>query len=463
MDELRFLAANGLMHGNGFPVESLERGLEADPHFIGIDAGSTDGGPFYLGSGTNMHQSRAAAKEVLRDLLTHGAAADVPLLIGSAGTAGARVHVDWTIDVVAELLAEESLDRSVTAIHSEQSPAYLDRMVEDGLVEPLDRSEPLTNATIHECERVVGVMGPEPFIEALDEGADVVIAGRASDVSIFKALAVKHGFDEGLATHLAKTVECGGQITVPSTGGDVLLATLTDEYFRVTPTNSEKTIDPLTVASHMLYESADPFRFVEPRGTLVTEDSTYKAIDDRTVEVRGSAFEPADEYTVKIEGVIKVGHRAVSMMGIRDPTLVRSGLDDLLSTASTGVASKAAELGITDDSYSFDIEVYGRDGVMGKTEPSSGPCHEVGVLLDVVGPSPDSARGLVHQASNHMLHADFPGRKCTAGNVAFPVSPQDIVGSEVYEFTVWHRLVVDDPLEPFTVVPNATAELEVRP
>jgi hypothetical protein len=458
MNELRVLAANGLMHGNGFPTDSLERGLDADPHFVGIDAGSTDGGPYYLGSGENMHQSREAAKEVLRTLITQTAEAEVPLLIGSAGTAGARIHVEWTLTVVREILDEEALDRSVAAIYSDQSADYLRDCLHADRVEPLGRSEPLTPDTIAATERIVGVMGPEPFNVALDGGADIVIAGRSSDVSIFKAIPIHHGFDEGLATHLAKTVECGGQITIPSTGGDVILGTLTDDAFRVTPTNPDKHIDPLTVSSHMLYESADPFRFVEPRGTLFTTNCTYEAIDDRTVEVQRSRFEPADTYTVKLEGVRHVGHRAVSMMGVRDPTLVDSGLDALLESVEEAVSSKAADRGLDSPDYTFTATVYGRDGVMGSTEPTPEPGHEVGILVDVVAPSPDTARGLTHEASNHLLHSEFPGRKCTAGNVAFPVSPQDITATEVYEFSVWHRTQVDSPVNPFTVVHNVLAE-----
>ncbi|WP_396613847.1 acyclic terpene utilization AtuA family protein (plasmid) [Haloferax sp. S1W] len=449
MNELRFLALNGLMHGNGFPESSLEAGLEADPAFIGIDAGSTDGGPYYLGAGENMHQSRAAAKEVLRTLITHARAADIPLLVGSAATGGGRVHLDWTVELVREIATEEALEFTVGAIDAEQSASTITQAIDEGRLEALDGSKPLTRADVESSERIVAVMGPEPYTEALDRGADVVIAGRSSDVSIFKALPVEMGFDEGLATHLAKTIECGGQIATPSTGGDCMLGVLTDEYFRVTPTNPEKTTSPLSVASHMLYESADPFVFVEPRGTLHTDDCSYQAVDDRTVEVRGSRFEPAAEYTLKLEGARLVGYRAITVLGIRDPVLVHRQLDAFLDRTTAAVAKKAKTQGIQE--YTISTHVYGRDAVMGAREPDPTPSHEVGVVVDVVAPTADTAKGLVHHAGNYLLHADYPNRTSTAGNVAFPLSPQDAAIDRAYEFSVWHRMSVEDPLERFDI------------
>ncbi len=236
MTELRCLSLNGLMHGNGFPTESLETGLDRDPHFVGVDAGSTDGGPHFLGSGENMHSSRRAVKEVYRVLLTRCLDADVPLLVGSAATAGADVHVEWTVDLVEEIADEEGLDFELGVVWSEQSPADLHDAIDAGRVDPLDESPELDAVTVESSERVVAMAGPEVFVEALDRGADVVIAGRCSDVAIYKAMALREGCHEGLATHLAKTIECGALIATPR-GGDCILGTLSDHEFTVTPTN----------------------------------------------------------------------------------------------------------------------------------------------------------------------------------------------------------------------------------
>lgn len=450
VEELRYLAVNGLMHGNGFPAESLAAGLERDPAFVGVDAGSIDAGPHYLGSGENMHASRDAAKEVLRTLLLGTRDADIPLLVGSAATAGIDAGVDWTCEVVTEIASEEDLTLNLAAVYAEQSVADLTRAMSDGRVEPLDESPPLTRPTVEASEHIVAMMGPEPYVEALERGADVVIAGRSSDVAIFEAVPLREGFAPAPTIHLAKTVECGGLIALPRTGGDVVVATLTNEWFRVEPAAPEKRTDPTTVASHLLYETADPSRFVEPRGVLDPTAATYEAVDDRTVEVRGSQFEPCDEYTVKLEGARKLGHRGIAMAGIRDPGAIAE-LESLLGSAQSAVDRTANARGFEDDDYRVSVHVYGRDGVMGDREPTPDPGEEVGVFVDAVAPTPEAVDDLLEEFTYHLFVSDFPGRQCTAGNAAFPMSPAHAPTGPAFEFSVWHRLTVADPLDPFTV------------
>ena len=47
-------------------------------------------------------------------------------------------------------------------------------------------------------------MGHEPIIKALEEGAQLIIAGRSYDPSVFAAYPIMKGFDAGLAYHLEK-------------------------------------------------------------------------------------------------------------------------------------------------------------------------------------------------------------------------------------------------------------------
>ncbi|MBO5822848.1 MAG: 3-methylaspartate ammonia-lyase, partial [Lentisphaeria bacterium] len=57
----------------------------------------------------------------------------------------------------------------------------------------------------------------------------------------------------------------------------------------------------------------------------------------------------------------------------------------------------------------------------------------------------DQADALVALARSKALHQGFPERKATAGNLAFPFSPSDFSGGEVYEFALYH--LTDLPLE----------------
>ena len=50
-----------------------------------------------------------------------------------------------------------------------------------------------------------------------------------------------------------------------------------------------------------------------------------------------------------------------------------------------------------------------------------------------------------------MLHHGYPGRISTTGNLAFPYSPSDFNAGEVYRFSLYHLLRVDDPSALFPV------------
>ena len=79
--------------GYGFGNEALERAMSLRPAVIAVDAGSTDPGPHYLGSGKTL-VSDVSIKRELTMLIRHGRAADIPVIVGSAGGAGSGVQVN---------------------------------------------------------------------------------------------------------------------------------------------------------------------------------------------------------------------------------------------------------------------------------------------------------------------------------------------------------------------------------
>ena len=107
MDEVRCVAATGAL-GAGVDRDALEQAMARAPQFIAADAGTTDAGPFSLGGGQPAF-AREAVKHDLALILQAGRRAGIPVLIGSAGTAGGDTHVDWTLDIAREVAAEQSL------------------------------------------------------------------------------------------------------------------------------------------------------------------------------------------------------------------------------------------------------------------------------------------------------------------------------------------------------------------
>src|SRR3979409_899913 len=75
------------MLGGGFSREMVHAGIEMGATAIAVDGGSTDSGPYYLGSGTPKTISEAVERD-LRILLIEARHAKIPLLVGSCGTSG---------------------------------------------------------------------------------------------------------------------------------------------------------------------------------------------------------------------------------------------------------------------------------------------------------------------------------------------------------------------------------------
>ena len=106
--------------GYGFPEESFRRGMERGPDLIGVDAGSTDPGPYYLGSGKSF-TSRAGVKRDLTLILEGALEARIPCIIGTAGGSGSREHVEWARNIIGEIARERGLKFHMAVIYADFS------------------------------------------------------------------------------------------------------------------------------------------------------------------------------------------------------------------------------------------------------------------------------------------------------------------------------------------------------
>ncbi|MCG6901593.1 MAG: hypothetical protein LJE68_02830, partial [Rhodobacter sp.] len=92
---VKVLVPSGAL-GLGYDKVALDRGIAAGPDIIAIDGGSTDSGPSYLGRGVSKY-SRASTKVEWQGLIEARARAGCPLVIGTAGTCGSDIAVDWLV------------------------------------------------------------------------------------------------------------------------------------------------------------------------------------------------------------------------------------------------------------------------------------------------------------------------------------------------------------------------------
>lgn len=407
LEKIRAVAATGNL-STGFREESLIRAVNQGAHFVGCDAGSTDSGPYYLGSG-NPRGPRQGVKRNLGLILREALRAGIPAIIGTAGHAGGRPHLQWTVEIVRELARENNWHFKLAAIDSEVEPKLLAAAFRKGAIKPLSPAPPFDEQVISQAQRFVAMMGIEPLQGALAGGAQVIIAGRCSDVAIYAALPVMRGIPRHVAFHAGKILECGAAGVAQRLYPDCMAAELDPEGFTVEPPNPELRCTPQSVAAHTLYENADPYTLVEPGGSLDTTAARYHAVTDRAVRVEGGRFVPAEKYTVRIEGASLAGYRSIVIAGIRDPLVLRQLSSFLASLRETVERKIAYNLAPPPEAYSLNFRVYGRDGTMGALESDLKiEGHEVGLIIDVVASSQALAADILPLVWHSGLHHPIP-------------------------------------------------------
>lgn len=444
---VRMISASGIL-GYGFPESSLKTGLERKPHMVGVDGGSSDPGPHYLGSGKTF-TNRLAIKRDMSLLLRGAVANKIPMMIGTCGGAGGEPHLQACVEILREIAREHDLHFKLAMIHSEQNKSWLKERLRAGRIKPLGAVKPLTDAVIDRAERIVGMMGPEPHMAALEAGAQVILAGRGTDPAPWAALAMHRGMPPAQAWFAGKMLECACNAALPKKH-DCLMATVAPDYVEVEPLNPELRCTPLSVAVQALHENASPVIHKEPGGLLDTSACSIDAHTERSVRVSGMQWRP-QPYTIKLEGAEKVGYSAITFAGTRDPGLVGQ-IDDFMRGVRESVATKVSAFNVSPEEYQLVLRLYGRNGVMGEWEPvKDAASHEIGILAEAVAKTQDVANAVISVTRVTLLHSDFPGRMCKEGNMAFPFSPSDIERGALYEFSLRHVVEPDDPYQMFPI------------
>lgn len=433
--------------GYGFPESSFRAALSERPDAIVVDAGSTDAGPHKLGAGTAI-VSRMACKKDLTLLMEGARSLAVPLVVGSAGGSGARKHTLWTLDIIEEIARETGWRCRVAVVWADIPKADILREMASGGVEPMSPNVPdITAESLDQTNGVVAQMGVEPILKALDTGADIILCGRAYDPAPFAAIGIRRGHDAALSYHLGKILECGALCAEPGTTKDCMLGLLDDTGFEVWAADASRACTPVSVAAHTFYEKDHPYTLKGPGIVLHLEDCAFAQLPRGRVRVTGSRIEYVP-CAIKLEGARLRAYRTFVLAGVRDPLLI-ARMDEVEQEVERQVRAYYAEL----DPSSFDIHFYhyGRDGVMGALEPDQTTPHEIGLMFEVIAKTQEIANAVCATVRSCYLHFGYPGRKSTAGNLAFPFAPSDVPFGAVYMFSVYHLMRSPDPCRYFPI------------
>lgn len=162
--------------------------------------------------------------------------------------------------------------------------------------------------------------------------------------------------------------------------------------------------------------------------------------------VAGIRGKRTEDYWIKLEGAKPVGYRAISIAGIRCPTMI-SRIDKILDDVRRYTHER-----LPDSSLRIVFRRYGIDGVMRELEPEKAPSHELRLIIEATADTQKVAHDACAILDAKLGHWSYEGQKNTSGNIAWLWSPRihDIVLQ--YEFAAYHLMKVESALECFLVV-----------
>lgn len=429
--------------GLGYDRDALARGIAQKPDIIAIDGGSTDSGPHYLGTGTSKY-SRNSTKAEWRELMAARAEAGAPLVIGTAGTCGADDAVDWLVEITREIATETGESLRIAILKSGQDNQAMVAALNAGRITPLPAAPEISEELLMDCTNIVALAGAEQIQDALNTGADIIIAGRTTDTAIISALPLARGCHAGGAWHGAKIGECGALATTSPNSGTILIE-FDANGFTMTPMGAEARATPRIVSAHMLYENSDPHILYEPGGYLDVRGATYTALNDREVRVTGSEWIVSDDYTVKLEGARRVGFQTVSLALVRDAhyvTNIRKWCDDIVAKCTAKAKTRV------DGTFDIELRLIGADATLGPLDTAHVVGTEIGVMGIVTAETEALSREVAKMLNPYLLHHPLTEQE-EMPTFAFPFSPPEMPRGAIHEFCLNHVLHIDKPMDAF--------------
>ncbi len=447
MDAVTILCPTGHLGFTPFEKASFLAGCDHGPDFIVADSGSCDIGPYPLGADSQASPP-AWQRHDLEAMLLAARRLGVPMIVGSASDTGTDRGVEQFAAMIRDIAAEHGLAPfRLATIKSEQTREFLLGQLAAGTpIKGLDGRADADEVLLARTDRIVAVMDAAPIAAALRDGAEVVIAGRASDCALFAAPLLNAGLSPATAYYAGKLMECASFCCEPFMGKESILGQIAEDDIRITALHPGQRCTPASLAGHAMYERRNPFYEHVVSGTLDMRHCRYEAVDERTARASGAAFIPAPQPMVKLEGAGKVGERRLAVVGIRDPYVIEN-IDAAIAWARARLSER---FGAPDQAgWAVHYHLFGRNGVMGELEaaPPAHP-HELGIVVETVCRDAGKAEEVCALAARNLFYARLPEVKGTAGAAAL-MADEILVGKPGYEWTLNHVIPVRDACDLF--------------
>ena len=253
----------------------------------------------------------------------------------------------------------------------------------------------------------------EPFIKALEAGADVILGGRATDPAVFAGPPMVAGIPTGIAWHGARTMDKGVMMTVPGEEtGSLGFVQFREDHFIASSTKEGTYCTPRSVAAVTLYENNHPYQTTMPSGVIDTEGCTLRGHRRREGQgVRCPVPSRREVHRQAGRGPQSglQGPRVSSPFEIRcsSRTISTSGWPACEVNAERNLHLQ----GVEPDEYTVRFRIYGKNGVMGDDEPIlETKSHELAILVDAIGKTQEAANEAAARHKALAGHTRFRGQ-----------------------------------------------------
>lgn len=448
MKKVSLLVSTGNLGDNIIEEGSFYEGVKRDIDCFAADAGTADAGPTFLGA-DKPHNPIEWEEHDLELLLVESRKKGVPMIVGSCSTTGTDRAVDLYADIIRRLARKHKLPPfKMCRIYSQISKKELASRIEKGDIEPLGAPYELTQQVLDETTNVTASMGVDQIIHALEQGAQVILAGRACDDAVLAAYPIFKGFPKGISLHMGKAAECASLVCWPQMIKESIIATVYEDSFTIEPMHPKQRATPHSVAAHSMYERTDSFTQAVPGGILDMRNSEYIADTDRITRVRNSIFRPSPDgtYKVKLEGAGEAGYRVYHLVGIRDTRAIEH-IDLILEDTKRKVSEIIGES--RSGQYQLFFHVYGKNAIMKDIEPiKETASHEVAIVIEVVSKDEELATTVAKCAKFRFFYMSYPGQmNSSGGSVALLTDEPLYPKNKCYKWTIDHLLRLENPLD----------------
>ncbi len=292
--------------------------------------------------------------DVIEAVLPEIAESGVKVISNAGG-----VNPESCKDALLELIAKRNYDVTVAVVDGDDILDRIDELVADGhSLENMETGEPVRSVQEQLLSANV-YFGCEPVVEALGQGADIVVTGRVTDTGLTLAPMVHEfgwsmdDYDKIAAGTIAgHIIECGAQVSggnftdwervedFINIGFPIIEARPDGSFYVTKHEGSGGLVSEMTVKEQLLYEIGDPSEYITPD---VIADFTSVRLEqegENRVRVHGISGRPETD-TYKISASYRDGYKLSS-------TLVYSWPDALKKAVKAGeiLQGRADALGL---------------------------------------------------------------------------------------------------------------------